>query len=62
MDFVLRNCKKFKFFQINKLIYNYRFNKNSSTLNTNNKLQPYLDFLVLPVCLIIIWYIKNRKK
>lgn len=47
MDFVLRNCKKFKFFQINKLIYNYRFNKNSSTLNTNNKLQPYLDFLVL---------------
>ena len=47
MDFVLRNSKKFNFVQINKLIYNYRFNKNSSTLNTNDNLQPYLDFLVL---------------
>jgi len=47
MDFVLRNSRKFKFFQINKVIYNYRFNKKSSTLNTNDKLQPFLDFYTL---------------
>ena len=47
MDFVLRNSNKFKFFQINKKIYNYRFNKKSSTLNTNDELQPFLDFYIL---------------
>ena len=47
MDFVLRNSNKFKFFQINKIIYNYRFNKKSSTLNTNDELQPFLDFYIL---------------
>ena len=47
MDFVLRYSQKFNFSQINKLIYNYRFNKNSSTLNTPNDLQPYLDYATL---------------
>ena len=47
MDFVLRNSNKFRFFQINKKIYNYRFNTKSSTLNTKDELQPFLDFYIL---------------
>jgi len=47
MDFVLRFSSKYKFYQLNKYLYNYRFNSNSSTINTKNNYQPYLDYFLL---------------
>ena len=47
MDFVLRFSSKYKFYQLNKHLYNYRFNSNSSTINTKNNYQPYLDYFLL---------------